>query len=68
MPAQAGARSSDITELVRATQFLFADPAEARRRGLVARRAALDRYGLPRFSYDWDLTFKEPAEIPPQIS
>jgi hypothetical protein len=46
VPAVAGARSADITELVTATRALLADPDEARRRGLIARRAALDRYGL----------------------
>ena len=30
------------------------DPDEARARGLVARDAALERYGLARFLADWD--------------
>ncbi len=30
------------------------DPAEARRRGRVAREAALARYGHARFLHDWD--------------
>src|SRR4029453_16913065 len=63
VPAAAGARSGDISELVTATRTLLADPEEALARGLVARRAALDRYGLPRFLHDWDLAFKETAEI-----
>lgn len=63
VPARrAGARSTDVTELVTATRALLNDPHEALRRGLIARRAALDRYGLPRFLHDWDLTFKETAE------
>ena len=63
VPATAGARSADISELVTATRRLLADPDDALARGLIARRAALDRYGLPRFHHDWDLTFKETAEI-----
>ena len=62
VPVTAGARSTDIDELVTAARALLADPNEARRRGLIARRAALDRYGLPRFLHDWDLAFKEAAE------
>ena len=62
VPARAGARSTDVTELVTATRALLNDPHEALRRGLIARRAALDRYGLPRFLHDWDLAFKETAE------
>jgi hypothetical protein len=63
VPPGAGARSTDITELVTATRVLLNDPDEALGRGLIARRAALDRYGLPRFLHDWDLAFKEAAEI-----
>jgi glycosyl transferase family 1 len=63
VPDAAGARSSDITELVTAARRLLADPAEAQRRGLLARHAALERYGLSRFLHDWDLAFKEASEI-----
>ncbi|HEX6758206.1 MAG TPA: glycosyltransferase [Propionibacteriaceae bacterium] len=63
VPAEAGARSIDITDLITATRALLNDPDEALHRGLIARRAALDRYGLPRFLHDWDLAFKETAEI-----
>jgi Glycosyl transferases group 1 len=63
VPAGTGALSTDIAELVAATRALLADPDEARHRGLIARRAALDRYGLPRFLHEWDLAFKEAAEI-----
>lgn len=62
VPIAAGARSGDIHELVTAARALLANPDEARRRGMIARRAALDRYGLPRFLHDWDLAFKEAAE------
>jgi len=63
VPAEAGARSTDITELVTATRALLNDPDEALHRGLIARRAALDRYRLPRFLHDWGLAFQEAADI-----
>ena len=63
VPSAAGARSGDVNELVAAARALLADPHEAQRRGLIARRAALDHYGLPRFLHDWDLAFKEAADV-----
>jgi hypothetical protein len=63
VPSAAGARSGDINELVAAARALLADPHEAQRRGLIARHAALDHYGLPRFLNDWDLAFKEAADV-----
>ena len=63
VPRAAGARSGDINELVAAARALLADPHEAQRRGLIARHAALDHYGLPRFLHDWDLAFKEAADV-----
>ncbi|HEU4908746.1 MAG TPA: glycosyltransferase, partial [Propionibacteriaceae bacterium] len=68
VPDAAGARSSDITELVTAARRLLADPAEAQHRGVIARHAALERYGLPRFLHDWDLAFKEASEIAVRVS
>jgi hypothetical protein len=68
VPEAAGARSSDITELVTAARRLLADPAEAKRRGLLARHAALERYGLPRFLHDWDLAFKQASGIAVRVS
>jgi hypothetical protein len=35
------------------------EPELARRTGLRARQAALDRYGLARFLDDWDRLLKE---------
>jgi glycosyltransferase involved in cell wall biosynthesis len=61
VPPATGARSTDISELITATRALLADPDEALHRGLISRRAALDRYGMPRFLHDWDLAFKEAA-------
>jgi hypothetical protein len=63
VPSAAGARSGDINELVAAARALLAAPHEAQRRGLIARHAALDHYGLPRFLHDWDLAFKEAADV-----
>jgi hypothetical protein len=40
-----------------------ADPDEALLRGLIARRAVLDRRSLPRLLHDCALAFKETAEI-----
>jgi hypothetical protein len=38
---------------------LLADRDAAAAAGRVARRAALDRYGLSRFLHDWDRLLKE---------
>ncbi len=54
VPPEAGAISTDVDELVRASRRLLADPEEASRRGRVAREAALDRYNLARFLSQWD--------------
>jgi Glycosyl transferases group 1 len=54
VPPEAGAVSSDIGELVAAARSLLRDPEEARRRGRIAREAALARYGHARFLRDWD--------------
>jgi hypothetical protein len=63
VPAAAGCISADITEFVTTIRALLADPEEAHRRGLIGCRAALSRYGLPRFLHEWDLAFKEAAEM-----
>jgi hypothetical protein len=68
VPAAAGARSGDIAELITASRALLGDAQEAQRCGLVARHAALERYSLPRFLHDWDLAFKEAAEIAVRVS
>jgi len=54
VPPDAGAISTDIGALVSAAARLLADPDEARRRGTVAREAALHRYGLHTFLARWD--------------
>lgn len=54
VPAEAGAISTNVRELLRCAERLLSDPEEARRRGKAAREAALERYGLDRFLADWD--------------
>ena len=54
-----GLTKDEQLELVREAERLLADPEEARRRGLIAREAALERYGLRRFLADWDETLGE---------
>ncbi|GAA3338296.1 glycosyltransferase [Curtobacterium pusillum] len=54
VPGEAGAIATDVDELVRASRTLLEDPEEARRRGAVAREAALARHALGRFTADWD--------------
>ncbi|WP_461173729.1 glycosyltransferase [Arthrobacter sp. Z1-9] len=54
VPPEAGAVSADIDELLRCARRLVKDPDEARRRGLAAREAALERYSLGKFQDRWD--------------
>jgi Glycosyl transferases group 1 len=61
VPADAGSVSSDISELVRASRVLLHNPEEAAYRGQIARRAALERYGIDRFLSDWDAAFADAA-------
>lgn len=61
VPPGAGAVSTSVADLLRAAARLIEDPDEARTRGLVAREAALSRYGLARFLSDWDGVLDEEA-------
>ena len=54
VPPEAGAISTDVDELVRTAALLVNDPAEARSRGDLARRVALERYGLEAFLESWE--------------
>jgi glycosyltransferase involved in cell wall biosynthesis len=54
VPPEAGAIGTDVAALVAESDRLLRDPEEARRRGLVAREAALDRYNLRTFLARWD--------------
>jgi hypothetical protein len=59
VPAAAGAISTDVGELVRATRELIEDPALAQEKGQRARDHALARYGLDAFLRNWDALLKE---------
>jgi hypothetical protein len=54
VPEAAGVVSNRMDVLEAALRRLGADPDEARERGVAARAAALERYGLARFLEDWD--------------
>lgn len=59
VPAEAGAISTNPDDLVRSARRLIDDPEEARSRGLIARRAALERYGLQAFLDNWDVVLDD---------
>jgi len=54
VPPGAGVVTTSRAELVEAARRFVADPEAARAAGEVARRSALERYGLKRFLADWD--------------
>jgi hypothetical protein len=49
---------TSVPRLVEAMQSLLDDPAEARRLGDGARRAARERFAIERFAADWDDAFR----------
>jgi glycosyltransferase involved in cell wall biosynthesis len=59
VPPDAGALSGDVEDLVRVARMLLCNPEEAARRGQIARRAALERYGIERFLREWDAAFSD---------
>src|SRR3712207_1807251 len=59
VPADAGVVSTKVDVLTEALRRIAADPDEAAERGRVARRIALERYGLQRFLSDWDVVLEE---------
>lgn len=61
VPPEAGAISTSVEELVHAARLLTGNPEEARRRGVIAREVALERYGLPAFLAAWDDLLEELA-------
>jgi len=61
VPREAGVVSNRLDDLEAALRRLLADPAEARARGLAARRAALARHGLDRFLQRWAELLQEVA-------
>jgi hypothetical protein len=54
VPPGAGVISTDVDRLVDGFRTFRHEPELARACGLVAREAALERYGLKRFLRDWD--------------
>ena len=61
VPAGAGLVTADVDTLATAARALAADPGLARAQGDVARRHALERFGLARFLADWDRLLEEVA-------
>lgn len=53
--------ATDIEPLIEAMRAMLADPGEARRLGEGARRTALERFGIERFTADWDRVLREVA-------
>ena len=53
-----GYTSTDPAPLIEAMRALLADAAEARRLGEGARRFALERFNIDRFTRDWDEAFR----------
>jgi glycosyltransferase involved in cell wall biosynthesis len=54
VPAAAGVVSNRVEVLADTLRELVADPEAACERGVAARAAALERYGLDRFLSDWN--------------
>jgi glycosyltransferase involved in cell wall biosynthesis len=61
IPAAAGVVSTRVERLTDAARTFLAEPERAREAGLVARRSALERFGLERFLADWDRVLAEVA-------
>jgi len=61
VPAEAGALSTNVDLLAAALRELVEDADLARERGLAARRAAEERFGLDRFLADWDAVLEGAA-------
>lgn len=59
VPPDAGTCSNQLDVLDRALRRYLSDPAAAAEAGRAARRAALARYGLDRFTDDWDRLLEE---------
>lgn len=61
VPDGAGVVSTRVDRLAEAVRGFLAEPDRARATGVVARRAALERFGLERFLDDWDRVLAEVA-------
>lgn len=64
VPPDAGAISTSVDDLVRAAARLRDDPADATRRGRIAREAVLATHSLPRFLADWDTLLADVVRSP----
>ena len=58
--------SCDVETLIERMQALLDDPDEARRLGANARRVAQERFGLDRFTRDWNAAFERVLSGPEQ--
>jgi hypothetical protein len=56
-----GVLDNSMERLVHAMRQLLADPGEAARLGAGARRTALERFNIDRFTRDWDVLLSEVA-------
>ena len=56
---KSGYISCNVEELVEHMRHLLANPADAKRMGDYARKVALDRFGLERFTRDWNDAFAQ---------
>jgi Glycosyl transferases group 1 len=61
VPPEAGFVSTHVDALAAEVRRLIAEREDARQRGVAARKAALERYGLDRFLGDWDAVLEEVA-------
>jgi hypothetical protein len=61
VPAAAGVLSTSVERLADAARGFLADAERARKAGVAAREAALQRFGLQRFLDDWDDLLEEVA-------
>jgi glycosyltransferase involved in cell wall biosynthesis len=63
VPAAAGVVSTDVSKLEAELLRLVCDPDEARERGVAAREAVVERYGLDRFLDAWDAVLEEAVAL-----
>ena len=61
VPAAAGVLSTSVERVADAARGFLADAERARKAGVAAREAALQRFGLQRFLDDWDDLLEEVA-------
>ncbi len=62
VPREAGACSTDVDELIEAARAYVAHPELARETGVRAREYARERFGIERFTSDWDDVLRGVAE------